>query len=103
MNSQNDLTADYERQKKEYILNFIKQRNLVKQVDNLIVSLKVFVINSVLRFCMDKARSKRMSQNSWDKYNKMIAQYIAGIIEITWDENGNLKTSEVEYDPKPGN
>jgi hypothetical protein len=103
MNSQNDLTADYERQKKEYILNFIKQRNLVKQVDNLIVSPKVFVINSVLRFCMDKARSKRMSQNSWDKYNKMIAQYIAGIIEITWDENGNLKTSEVEYDPKPGN
>ena len=52
---------------------------------------------------MDKARSKRMSQNSWDKYNKMIAQYIAGIIEITWDENENLKTSEVEYDPKPGN
>jgi hypothetical protein len=103
MNSQNDLTSDFERQKKEYILNFIRQRNLVKQVDNLIVSPKVFVINSVLRFCMDKARSKRMSQNSWDKYNKMIAQYIAGIIEITWDENGNLKTSEVEYDPKPGN
>ena len=44
---------------------------------------------------------RNIDKDIWDKYNKMIAQYIAGIIEITWDEDGNLKTSEVEYDPNP--
>ena len=56
-------------------------------MDNLILSQKVFVINAVLKWCLtEKATKNKMttSRDRWNKYNKIISQYIAGVVDLKW-------------------
>jgi|10_taG_2_1085330.scaffolds.fasta_scaffold26514_4 hypothetical protein len=98
MNSQDDLKADSDKRKREYILKFMRERNLISHEGNLINSPKAFLVYAVLRLCLDKAEKKQISQTVWDKYHKTVNQYIAGIVDLEWDEKGKLKVIEVEYD-----
>jgi len=88
-------------QRREFVLDFIKQKELIKSEDNLILSPKVFVVNAVLKWCYEKAHDKKMTPALWGKYKKMIAQYIAGIIDIQWTHNNFNVIEIVNDDDKP--
>lgn len=103
MTGEHETTRTSDEQRREFVLDFIRQRSLITVEDNLILSQKVFVINAVLKWCYEKAHQKKMTPTLWGKYKKMIAQYIAGVVEIKWTDN-NFEIIEVtdESDkPKP--
>ena len=102
MNGEYKTSSHSDDQRREFVLDFIRQKDLIKSKDNLILSEKVFVINAVLKWCYEKAHDKKMTPALWGKYKKMIAQYIAGIIDIQWTDN-NFDVIEITNDDsKPG-
>lgn len=103
MTGEHETTTTSDEQRREFVLDFIRRRSLITVEDNLILSQKVFVINAVLKWCYERAHQKKMTPTLWGKYKKMIAQYIAGVVEIKWTDN-NFEIIEVtdESDkPKP--
>jgi hypothetical protein len=87
VNGEYKTSSHNDDQRREFVLDFIRQKDLIKSKDNLILSEKVFVVNAVLKWCYEKAHDKKMTPALWGKYKKMIAQYIAGIIDIQWTDN----------------
>ena len=103
MSSEHDTTTTSDDQRREFVLDFIRQKSLITVKDNLILSEKAFVINAVLRWCYEKAHQKKMTPALWEKYKRIIAQYVAGVGDIKWTDN-NFKTIEVPIEndkPKP--
>ena len=84
MKDEDSISHEVEHQIREYILSFIKEKELMKSRGNLILSNKAFVVNAVLKRCFEKAKTKKMSASLWEKNRKILGQYIAGIIEIRW-------------------
>lgn len=97
MKGEYKTNSNIDEQRREFVLDFIKQRELIKFQDNLILSEKVFVVNAVLKWCYEKAHEKKMTPALWGKYKKMICQYIAGIVDITWTDN-NINVIEIIND-----
>ena len=85
---------------REYVIGFIKEKSLVTVEDNLILSEKAFVVNAMLKWCYECVSQKKMNSTLWGKCKKMIAQYIAGTVEIEWDNN-KFTAIEVKADDKP--
>jgi len=88
-----------EKQKHDYVLNFLRKKNLIESEENIIFLPKAFVVRSALRWCLDEIQNKQMTPAQWDKYQKIISQYIAGIIDLKWDE-GVLKIHEIKNERK---
>jgi len=88
-------TREMDNRIREYILKYLKEKELIRHESNVIYSEKVFIISAVLRWCLEKMQKKQMSAYQWSKNRKIIAQYIAGTVDIVWLEN-NFKTIEVE-------
>jgi len=101
VNGEYKTSSHSDDQRREFVLDFIRQKDLIKSKDNLILSEKVFVINAVLKWCYEKAHDKKMTPALWGKYKKMIAQYIAGIIDIQWTHNNFNVIEIVNDDDKP--
>tara|TARA_R110000824_G_scaffold107651_4_gene254090 strand:+ start:1976 stop:2326 length:351 start_codon:yes stop_codon:yes gene_type:complete len=101
VNGEYKTSSPNEEQRREFVLDFIKQKDLIKIEDNLIRSEKVFVVNAVLKWCYEKAHTKKMTPTLWAKYKKMIAQYIAGIIDIQWTDNDFNIIEVINDDTKP--
>tara|TARA_R110000824_G_scaffold259110_6_gene447951 strand:- start:1216 stop:1554 length:339 start_codon:yes stop_codon:yes gene_type:complete len=102
VNGEYKTSSHSDDQRREFVLDFIRQKDLIKSKDNLILSEKVFVINAVLKWCYEKAHDKKMTPTLWGKYKKMIAQYIAGIIDIQWTDNNFNIIEIINDDNKPG-
>jgi len=96
---QDEIREDFEKRKNEYVLDFIRKKDLINSDGNLILSEKVFVINSVLRWCLSAAAKKKMSRDKWNKFNKIIGQYIAGVVDLKW-KDGTLEVIEIPHDNK---
>jgi hypothetical protein len=101
VNGEYKTSSKNDDQRREFVLDFIRQKDLIKSEDNLILSEKVFVVNAVLKWCYEKAHAKQMTPTLWAKYKKMIAQYIAGIIEIQWTHNNFNVIEVINDDNKP--
>lgn len=99
MKTDDTITLDFEKQKKEYVLDFIRKKDLITSEDNVIFSQKIFVVNSVLNWCMDMASKKEMTRARWNKFNKIIGQYIAGVVDLKW-KDGALEIIEIPHDDK---
>jgi hypothetical protein len=99
MNGEYKRSDGHDEQRREFVLDFIRQKELIKFQDNLILSEKAFVVNAVLNWCYEKAQDKKMTPVLWGKYKKILGQYIAGIINIQWTDN-NFNIIEV-IDDKP--
>jgi hypothetical protein len=93
------IQEDFEKRKNEYVLDFIRKKELINSNDNVIFSQKIFVINSVIKWCLDKIQNKKMSTTQWAKYKKIISQYIAGIVDLKWND-GSLEIIEVKHGEK---
>jgi len=94
-----NISQTFEKRKNAYVLDFIRKKDLISSEGNVIFSQKIFVINSVLRWCFDAVADNKMSKARWEKFSKLIAQYIAGIIELKWN-NGALEVIEIPQDDK---
>ena len=101
MNGEHKTRSYIDEQRREFVLDFIKQKELIKSEDNLILSQKAFVVNAVLKWCYEKAQDKKMTPALWGKYKRIIAQYIAGIIDIQWTHNNFNVIEIVNDDDKP--
>ena len=55
---------------------------------------KLFIINAVLGHCFKMAQEKKMSVHLWDKTKKIIAQYVAGIVDIKWTDDDYIVIEE---------
>ena len=99
MKTHDSIQENFEKRKQEYVLEFIRKKDLITSDGNVIFSQKVFVINSILRWCLDAVSKNNMSQTKWNKFNKFIAQYIAGIVDLRWKE-GSLEVIEIPNDNK---
>ena len=97
--TKNHIPQDFENQKKEYILDFIRKKELISSEENIIFSQKVFIINSVLNWCMDSAAKSKMSRNQWNKFHRVLSQYIAGIVDIKW-KDGSPEIIEIPHNDK---
>jgi len=93
------IQQDFEKQKKEYVLDFIRKKDLINSEENVIFSQKIFVINSVLKWCMDAASKNEMSREKWNKFHRLLSQYIAGIVDIKW-KDGSLEVIEIPQNDK---
>jgi len=97
--SEDNIKKDLEKRKKEYVLDFIRKKDLISSDGNVIFSQKIFVVNSVLKWCLGEAESNKMSQTKWGKFNKIINQYIAGVVDLKW-KDGSLEVIEIQNDDK---
>jgi hypothetical protein len=89
----------FEEKKRKYVMDFIKEKNLTSQEENVIFAPKVFVVSSVLRWCLDSAVTKTINRKQWEKYKTIVAQYIAGIVDIKWNGD-SFEVFEVKYESK---
>jgi len=89
----------FEDKKRKYVMDFIKEKNLTSQDENVIFAPKVFVVSSVLKWCLDNAVTKKINRKQWDKYKSIVAQYIAGIVDIKWNGD-SFEVLEVKYESK---
>ena len=99
MKTEDTTTLDFQKQKKEYILDFIKRKDLITLDGNVIFSQKIFVVNSVLNWCIDLASKNEMSRTKWNKFERLLSQYIAGIVDLKW-KDGSLEIIEIPSDDK---
>tara|TARA_Y100000310_G_scaffold324883_1_gene387430 strand:- start:82 stop:414 length:333 start_codon:yes stop_codon:yes gene_type:complete len=101
VNGEYKTSSHNDDQRREFVLDFIKRKDLIKSKDNLILSEKVFVVNAVLKWCYEKAHDKKMTPALWGKYKRIIAQYIAGIVDIQWTHNNFDVVEIINDDDKP--
>jgi len=97
MKYRNVIKEDFDRRKHEYVLEFIRKKNVIKSEDNIIFSEKAFVINSVIKLCLDKVKNKKMTMTQWSKFRSVLGQYIADIVDIKW-KDGFPEIIEVNND-----
>ena len=90
---------DFEKRKNEYVLDFIRKKELISSNGNIILSQKVFVINSVLKWCLDSVAENKMTKAKWEKFSKILAQYIAGTVDLKW-KDGTLEVIETQQNDK---
>ena len=100
MNGEYKTSITTKSQRREFVLDFIRQKDLIRSEDILILSEKVFVINAVLNWCYDEAQHKKLKPSMWEKYKRMIAQYVAGVVDIKWTKN-RFEVTEVIHDNQP--
>ena len=89
----NKIDVDIQKQK-EVVLDYLRTHNLVSYKDNVIYAPKAFVVNAVIRWALAQ---KQMTTLQQGKLQKMVAQYLAGVVELTWD-NGKIQSVEVIND-----
>ena len=93
--NKNKIDVDTQKQK-DFVLDYLRKHNLVSRKDNLVCAPKAFVVNAVIRWAMDQ---KTMSTLQQGKLQKMVSQYLAGVVELKWDK-GKIKSVEVVNDKK---
>ena len=91
--NKNKIDVDIQKQK-EVVLDYLRKHNLVSYKDNVICAPKAFVVNAVIRWALAQ---KQMTTLQQGKLQKMVAQYLAGVVELTWD-NGKIQSVEVIND-----
>jgi len=93
--NKNNFDDDTQKQK-DFVLDYLRKHNLVSHKDNLVCAPKAFVVSAVIRWAIAQ---KTMTTLQQGKLQKMVAQYLAGIIDIKWVK-GKIKTVEVVNDKK---
>ena len=91
----NKIDVDTQKQK-DFVLDYLRKHKLVSHQDNLVCAPKAFVVNAVIRWAIAQ---KTMTTLQQGKLQKMVAQYLAGVVELKWVK-GKIKTVEVVNDKK---
>ena len=99
MSTSFETNVSSEDKRREFVLDFIRQKEVIKFKNNLIMVEKAFKINAVLKWCYERATEKKLTPQLWSKYRTILAQYIAGVVDIKWTEN-NFEAIEVINEDK---
>ncbi len=82
-----------EAEEREYIIDLLKRREILKFHENVIYCPKAFIINSILKMCFKKSRKKRQTKEDWVRYLKIIDSYIKDKNVIKW-RDGKFEVHE---------
>ena len=82
-----------EQEEKEYILDLLKRRDILREKDNVVYCHKAFIINSILKRCFKRSRKKTQTKEDWVRYLKIIDSYIKDKTDIRW-RNGKFEVYE---------
>lgn len=75
---------------KQYVIDYVKDRNLIEKDDNIYFAEKAFKVGSILRWCVRRKHNGFLSDSLAEKYFKWINLYINDIAEIEW-KDGRLR------------
>ena len=73
-----------EQEEREYVLDLLKRRDILREKDGVIYCEKAFIINSILKQCFRRSRKKKQTKEDWVRYLKIIDSYIRDKTEIRW-------------------
>ena len=76
--------------RKELVRAFINKDNIIHKKDNIYYGGKVFVINSIVIWCLRMVEARIFSLTDMQYYVKLIQEYINDEIDLEWDGE-NLK------------
>jgi len=76
------------------ILKYVKEYDKDYRIDNNVIYLrKAFLINTVIQWCIQQVKIKKMQSNEMDFYLQSISSFLEGECNIYWDEEDNLVIS----------
>ena len=75
-----------EEEEKEYVIDLLRRRSILREKDNVIYCEKAFIINSILKQCFRRSRKKKQTKEDWVRYLKIIDSYIRDKTEIRWND-----------------
>lgn len=61
-----------------------------RQEGNIFYAEKAFMINTVIKWCLNQIKTEKMHPGEMGFYLDTIVSYAQGKSEIKWDESGNL-------------
>ena len=86
---------ELDQRQKKFVWDYLRDHELLDSQENVICAPKAFVVNAVFRWAAEKVQNKQMTTIQWAKIKRMLAQYIADVVEIEWHE-GKVKAIEAE-------
>lgn len=84
------MTTKQKREIDKYIMKFLKERQLLHPVENVIFAPKAFVVASVIRHCKNEQSKGKLNENQMKVFFKALYDYEKGAIDLFWEE-GVLK------------
>jgi len=87
--------SEKEKKIKEYVISYLKERDIVDKDGNVIYADKAFKVNSVLRWCIERKSKGRLSSSLAAKHFKMLDMFIEDKVDLVWIK-GNVKTAKKE-------
>ena len=76
------------------IIDYVKRYEQCYRVeDNVVISPKIFIINTVIQWCYNQLETKKMKPEEMNFYLMAIQGFIEGKTNLSWDEEGNLVIS----------
>ena len=73
-----------EEDERNYVVDLLRRRSILREKDNVIYFEKAFIINSILKQCFRRSRKKKQTKEDWVRYLKIIDSYIRDKTEIRW-------------------
>ena len=98
-NYKNITDEEFDKKQKEFVWSFLRENSVINFDDNLISASKAFTVNSVFRWAVTEIQNQKMSKTQWTKTKRLVNQYIAGVIDLRWN-NGKLISTEVISDKR---
>ena len=75
---------------KKVILTYLKQSGALHTIGNMCYAQKAFVINSVLKWVLDKVDAGEYSYNDVTFYLESMNDFLDGNLRVYWSEDGSL-------------
>ena len=75
---------------RKVILTYLKQSGAFHTIGNLCHAQKAFVINSVLKWVLDKVDTGEYSYNDVTFYLESMNDFLDGNLRVYWSEDGSL-------------
>jgi hypothetical protein len=76
------------------IIQYLQENDPSYRVEgNVVFAPKAFIINTVIQWCYNQLKLKRMKPNEMDFYLMSIGGFLQDNNKLFWDEEGNLVIS----------
>ena len=84
------MSNDTKEHNRKVILTYLKQSGALHNIGNLCHAQKAFVINSVLKWVLDKVDTGEYSYNDVTFYLDSMNDFLDGNLRVYWSEDGSL-------------
>ena len=80
---------------KIYVLDYLKDKNLVEYTDNIVFADKAFKCSSIIRWCARKHFLKLITTAGVEKHYKAMDRFIKGEIDLAWNSKGYVEVKQL--------